>query len=123
MEVLMLYISRAALQLVKSDEKENDTRISVLLTEVCTRNGITYKNIKSIIFSQTDDIDFINPARSARNIGKLSHVALFCTREPQYPNHISNAVRLLIFFSHFNPFKKVRSVYLYGTDHLRPDLQ
>ncbi len=119
----MLYISRAALQLVKNDEKENDSRFAILLAEVCARNAITYKNIKSIIFSQTDDIDFMNPAKSVRSTGNLSHVALFCTREPQYPNHISNAVRLLIFFSHFNPFKKVRSVYLYGTDQLRPDLQ
>lgn len=117
----MIYISRAALQLNRNDEQENLQRCKTVLEVFCKQNRTSYKHFRAIVFSQTDDIDFLNPATCIRRIAPLDHVALFCTREPAYPHSLPTTIRLLIFLEHIFLFRKIKPVYMFGTESLRSD--
>ncbi len=119
----MLYISRAALQVTNEDEGTNKNRLKIVLETFCQKNKISFSHFRAIIFSQTNDINFFNPATCIRLLHLADHIALFCTKEPDYPHSIPLTVRMIIFFSHIFPWKKVSPVYMFGAEILRPDIQ
>ena len=119
----MLYIARAALQVTSDNEEGNKKRLKITLESFCTKNKISFVHFRTIIFSQTNDINFFNPATYVRSLYLTNHIALFCTKEPNYPNSIPLTVRMLIFFSHIFPWKKVFPIYMFGAEILRPDIQ
>lgn len=121
----MLHIGRIALSTHTMNTDEIGYRIAHTLQCFCEKNKIQARQIKGIIFSQTDDITTWNPAGLLRKETDLySKVALFCTKEPTYEHAtLQEGIRMAVFFQKRTLFSYTPiPVYMYGAEHLRTDL-
>ncbi len=121
----MIRTVRGATKLIVHDLDENARRIHFLLDSILKKNALHVKHLIFILFSQTDDIDFCNPATLLRRDTRFASVPLFCTAEPQYPHAQLQIVRVLVLYkaSIFrHAFRKVCHVYQRETVDLRKDL-
>lgn len=116
----MVMAVRGAIQ-VQSNQRESITDSVVKLIEkMVSENEIPEDEIISIVFSQTKDLNTMNPATALRETG-FSRVPLFCCQEPDYPGSLARTVRVLLTFN--APEKRhVVPVYLDGAEMLRADL-
>jgi chorismate mutase len=92
-----------------------------LLAEIVTKNALDIKDIASIVFSATDDLDAAYPAVAARDIG-YGETPLFCTREMSVRGSLSMCLRVLIHINTEKTQKEMNHVYLKGAQVLRPDI-
>lgn len=116
----MVMAVRGAIQ-VQSNQRESITDSVVKLVENMVReNAISEDEIISIMFSQTKDLNAMNPATALRETG-FARVPLFCCQEPEYPGSLARTVRVLLTFN--CPRKRdIVPVYLDGAERLRADL-
>lgn len=98
------------------------------VTEMCLRifseNHLTQKDIVSIQFTVTDDLDEMNPAAALRKGQKdfdVSQIPLFCSQEPKIKNSPQKMIRVLITV-YMNENSSPLPVYINGGEKLRPDL-
>jgi len=104
------------------DEEVHITeRVVALLERILERNHVDKDDLVSILFTATDDLHSMFPAKAARTMG-LGDVPLICARELDVVDGTERCVRVLL---HLNT-EKVRSalhhVYLEGARGLRDDL-
>jgi chorismate mutase len=92
-----------------------------LLAEIVAKNSLDIKDIASIVFSATDDLDAAYPAVAARDIG-YGETPLFCTREMGVKGSLSMCLRVLIHINSDKSQKEMIHVYLKGARVLRPDI-
>ena len=83
-------------------------------------NEISEDDIISIVFSQTKDLNAMNPATALRQAG-FSQVPLFCCQEPEYAGSLQRTIRVLLTFN-TPERRKAAPVYLDGAEALRTDL-
>lgn len=108
--------------------------------EIVKKNNLRAEDIVSIQFTQTVDLDEMNPAaalRKGQSEFDFSAVPLFCSQEPSIKNSPEKMVRVL-FTAYFDfdedkdesdkdgktgngNAKKIRHVYINGGEKLRPD--
>lgn len=100
--------------------------VCALCNELFSVNKLKQKDLVSIQFSVTDDIDELNPCTALRlslTDGKLifdsTKVALFCTQEAKIKNYLPKMIRVMI-TAYSN--KPVKNIYINGAEKLRPDL-
>jgi chorismate mutase len=77
--------------------------------------------IASVLFTVTDDLSAVYPAKAARQIGWVQ-TPLMCAREIPVPGGLPRCIRVLIHWNTFLPQPAIRHVYLGEAIHLRPDL-
>jgi chorismate mutase len=92
-----------------------------LLREMMSRNGIAEKDIVSIVFTATDDLNAEFPAAAARNLG-FKTVPLLCTREIPVPGATARCIRILMHFYTEKDPGELRHTYLKAAKRLRTDL-
>ncbi len=114
----MVKAVRGAIQ-VENDPQSMGSAVGELMGELARRNGIAERDIISIVFSQTPDLNAANPATSLRRFG-FSSVPLFCTQEPAYSGSLPGILRVLVTFN--TDRDEVSPVYLNGAERLRSDL-
>ena len=112
---------RGAVQIDTNTSSAMREGVVELLDEILSRNFLQEREIVSIIFSQTEDLDADNPARCARTVG-FAEVPLFCTQEPRYPGSLARVVRVLLTAERDEWNGQPTPVYLRGAQQLRPDL-
>ena len=99
--------------------------VEQLFKELLLKNKLSSaRDIVSIQFTVTADIDELNPAAALRkgNIGlDTSHIPLFCAQEPVMKKSLPRVIRTLVTV-YLPEDSTVQSVYLNGTQVLRPDL-
>lgn len=78
-------------------------------------------DIASVIFSMTEDLHSVYPARAARDMG-WEQVPLFCTVEIPVPDSLKMCIRILIHWNTDMAQNAVNHVYLGKAAQLRPDL-
>lgn len=104
----------------KEDITKNVCNLCNLIFE---KNNLKQKNIISIVFSVTEEINKINPATALRS-GNLnfdcSKIALFCCQEAKIENGLKNTIRVM--FTVYSKNKNKQNIYLNGAEKLRPDL-
>lgn len=107
---------------------EEDTEYEVLsATEELLENilkvnpTLNSDDIASILFTVTDDIKSIHPARAARKLGWTT-VPLLCSTEIPVPNSLPRCVRTLIHWNTDLKQSEIAHVYLRKAIILRPDL-
>ncbi|HUX21605.1 MAG TPA: chorismate mutase [Spirochaetia bacterium] len=105
--------------MAENNEASIRDAVTELLSELLQRNGIEEPDIISILFSQTKDIDAMNPATALRTAGFAS-VPLFCTQEPDIVGAPSGIIRVLLTCS--TERISLTPVYLNGAERLRRDL-
>lgn len=88
------------------------------------KNKITEKNIVSMCFSVTSDLDALNPCTALRqgDVGlDTSAIALFCTQEAAIKGMTPRVIRVLV-HCYMEENSSVTNVYINGAEVLRPDL-
>jgi len=86
---------RGAIQIEKNDKQSISDGVVKLITTIIEKNKLLSKNIISIMFSQTIDLDAMNPAAALRTIG-FKNTPLFCTQEPNVQGSMEQVIRVLI---------------------------
>ncbi|MDY2844292.1 MAG: chorismate mutase [Treponema sp.] len=121
--------------------KESISRnVCEMCLEIVKKNNLRAEDIVSIQFTQTGDLDEMNPAaalRKGQSEFDFSSVPLFCSQEPNIKNSPEKMVRVL--FTAYFDFdedkdegdkdgkagsgndKKIKHVYINGGEKLRPD--
>jgi monofunctional chorismate mutase len=91
-----------------------------LIDELLRRNRLRPSRILCFLFSLTRDLDRLNPAQVARELG-FTATALFCVQEAKIAETLPRVIRVLIIYT--GPkWRKAVPVYLGKAGELRPDL-
>ncbi|MCL1988811.1 MAG: (d)CMP kinase [Firmicutes bacterium] len=95
---------------------------SETLQEMIKKNDFHVREIISITFSATKDLDAVYPARAARELG-ITEAGLFCVQEMDVPGSLPMCIRIMM---HVDAFTKTQNnvvhVYSHDAAALRPDL-
>ncbi len=92
-----------------------------LISAIVERNRIELKQIVSVVFSATSDLDAETPAYGVRLLGWAS-IPLFCTQEMEVPGGLPRCIRVLMHINANKSQDEIRHVYLDGAVVLRPDI-
>ena len=81
------------------------------------------EDIASILFTTTDDLRSVYPARAVREMGTgWEEVPLMCAQEIPVTGSLPRCIRVLIHWNSELPQKAVHHIYLHDAVQLRPDL-
>jgi len=107
---------------VKENTVEDIKKNTVeLLNEVMKKNSIEIEDVESIIFTCTEDVDAVYPAKFAREIG-FTEVSLLCMQEMKVQGSLKKCIRILIFLRNNVKLKDVCTIYLNEAKNLRKDI-
>ena len=100
--------------------KEIEDAVFELIDELITRNNLISKNILSIIFTSTNDLDACFPASIARKCNGLDSVAFLDCQQMYVSNDVDFCIRIMaqVLLAPNNPIKHT---YLRGASKLRSD--
>ena len=91
-----------------------------LLALMIRQNGIEEKDVASVIFSTTVELDAEFPALAARQLGWFS-VALMCVHELDVPGSLRHCIRILLHWNTEMSSDEIIHVYIRDAARLRPD--
>lgn len=89
-----------------------------LFREIIRKNGIIEKQISHIIFTVTNDLDAVYPAKFVRSDIGWNNTALMCLPELQIANSLPMCIRVMIIYTCVESFVP-KYVYLKGAANLR----
>ncbi len=93
-----------------------------LLNTILNENpDMVIEDIASVLFTATDDLNSVYPAKAAREMG-WNQVPLISAREIPVPGGLAGCIRVLIHWNTDTPQSEIRHVYLGAAASLRPDL-
>jgi chorismate mutase len=95
-------------------------QVSTLYDELLAGNKLDEKDIVSLIFSMTSDLNAINPAAALRKSGRAADIALFSVCEAESTDSLPRTVRALI-HCYLEEGSNPCHVYRNGAEVLRPD--
>ena len=91
-----------------------------LFTQLIKKNALIEKNVSHVIFTVTNDLDAVYPAKFVRTEIGWNNTALMCLPELQIANSLSMCIRVMIVYSCVESFIP-KYVYLRGAANLRSD--
>lgn len=97
--------------------------VESLCREIFERNTVRSEDLVSITFTQTRDLDELNPCYALRHgdVGiDVSSVALFSMNELETKGMLSRTIRVMVTAYLANP-SEIFHVYKNGAEVLRPD--
>lgn len=112
---------RGATQLESDTREQVLDRVTELVQEVMSANGLGVDDFISVIFTATSDVVSEFPAYAARQLG-FGEVPLLCARELEIEGSMPRVVRLLAHVESTVPRSEITHVYLHGAAALRSDL-
>lgn len=92
-----------------------------LLALMIRSNKINQKDVTSVIFSVTKDLNAEFPALAARQLGWMN-VPLLCSYEIEVPGSLGMCVRVLIHWNTEQTQDEIQHIYIKEAARLRPDL-
>lgn len=109
---------------VASDTTENVKEAVIeLLSQIQEKNNINPENISHVIFTMTNDIKSVYPAKIAREQFKgWQFVPMVCMNEMNIENSLQKCLRVLIVVNTELAQNEIKHVYLKGAANLRKDL-
>jgi chorismate mutase len=99
-----------------------DRAVGEMLDEVEAHNHLDFKEIVSVTFSVTRDLDAVFPAAIARQRPGWNSVPLLDVQQMHVEGSLSRCIRLLIHFNCPDLEVSIHHAYLRGAKALRPDL-
>ncbi len=93
-----------------------------ICNEIVLQNKIKEKDLVSIHFTVTKEINCMNPAtalRKGQTIIDFTKTALFASQEAEITGMMPNVIRVMI--TAYSKTKNKTNVYLNGAEKLRPD--
>ncbi|MCR5265082.1 MAG: chorismate mutase [Cyanobacteria bacterium RUI128] len=109
---------RGAITVDKNTEESIKDATLELLKEMVERNNIDKTKISHAIFTLTDDLNAVFPAKFARLDFGWDKVAMMCYHELEVPNSLKMCLRVLIVLNCAEDFEP-QFVYLKGAANLR----
>ncbi len=97
--------------------------VESLCREIFEKNKVASEDLVSILFTQTRDLDELNPCYALRHgdVGiDVSRVALFSTNELEIKGMLSRTIRLMV-TAYLPSDSEIFHVYTNGAEVLRPD--
>lgn len=92
-----------------------------LLEQIMELNQLAEKELVSILFTTTSDLDRVYPALAARQLGLVA-VPLLCLQEMEVVDSLKMCIRVLVHINRDCRPAEIKNVYLKGARALRPDL-
>lgn len=115
---------RGATTLENNSIADVENAVIELLTEIKNKNNFKDSDISHVIFTLTDDINCIYPAKIAREHFKSwQNVPMMCISELKIDNSLKKCLRILIVINTDLEQKDIKHVYLKGAAKLREDLK
>ena len=111
---------RGAVQIEEDSVSPVVRGVGLLVNGLLEKNSINVKNIISIQFTVTEDIQSKNPAAALRTFG-FQDVPLFCSQEPKIAGSMPRIVRILMTVE-TDSGNVLQPLYINGAEKLRPDL-
>ena len=112
---------RGAITVKENMKKEILTSTKELLLTMKKSNNFNIKDIVSIFFSTTSDLDSAFPAAAARELG-WSGVPLFGMQEANVQSGLKKCIRILIQINCEKKQNEIKHCYLREAKNLRKDL-
>lgn len=112
---------RGAITVDENTKKAIKKASQELITQVLKKNKLNEKDIISIIFTATDDLDQLYPAEAIREIG-FKYTPLMCCQEMKVKNTLSRCIRVMVYTNKDMKLKEVSHIYLKKASNLRKDL-
>lgn len=112
---------RGAITVEENNNKLIIKNTELLLNRIIAKNNINNKDIISILFTATNDLNEEYPAKAARDIG-LIDCSLLCFQEMNVKNSLKRCIRILMMLNSDIKQNKVNHIYLKGAKVLRKDL-
>lgn len=109
---------RGAITVDKNTEESIKEATLELLQKLVEENNIDNKYISHAIFTLTDDLNAVFPAKFARVNFGWDKVAMMCYHELDVPNSLKMCLRVLIVLNCEEDFEP-KFVYLKGASNLR----
>ena len=92
-----------------------------LLKHIVAANDLQTKDVASVVFTATPDLDAAYPARAAHEMGWV-HTPLLCLQEMAVTGSLPHCIRVLVFWNTTRCSEQIEHVYLGDACALRPDL-
>jgi len=92
-----------------------------MLREIIDNNSINASDVCAMIFTATQDLDKVYPAKAARNIG-FTNISLMCMQEMVVKDSLSMCIRVMIMWNTNKNLNEIKHIYLRGAKILRPDI-
>lgn len=112
---------RGAVTVENNTEEEILAATRELLEEIFIQNGEVCRDMVSMIFTLTPELDAVFPAKAARLMG-ITDVPLMCMSEIPVKGALERCIRVLIHVNTDAEKDKIHHVYLKEAKKLRPDL-
>jgi chorismate mutase len=104
-----------------ADDNQREAVIAAtkeLLQEIASRNALDVKEIASVIFTSTQDLNAEFPAVAARELG-WETTPLMCATEIAVPGSLEKCIRVLLHVNTEKPQNEIQHVYLKAAVGLR----
>ncbi|NES18080.1 MAG: chorismate mutase [Symploca sp. SIO3E6] len=112
---------RGAITASENTEEAIREAVTELLDELEAYNQIDHKNIISVIFTTTPDLDAVFPAAIARKRPNWNHVALLDVQQMHVEGSLNHCIRCLLQINMPTSQVKIHHSYLRKAKNLRPD--
>jgi chorismate mutase len=112
---------RGATTVAENTRDEILTATRQLVALMIRRNCIDRKDVASVIFTTTPDLDAEFPALAARQLGWLD-VPLLCGHEMAIPGSLPRCIRVLVHWNTDVAQDAIQHIYIRDAVKLRPDL-
>ena len=96
--------------------------VDELLDVIENQNQINPAEIVSVIFSVTQNLDALFPAKAARRRPGWEYVPLLDVQQSPVIGSLDNCIRVLIHLNTCLPQQALKHIYLHQAAQLRPDL-
>jgi len=115
-------IRGAVTALDNTNEAVKDAVIE-LISEIKKRNSFKEEDISHVIFTMTEDLDCMYPAKAAREQFKeWKYTPMMCMQELKVKNSLKKCIRVLIVINTELEQNEIKHVYLRDAEKLREDL-
>ena len=104
----------------ENSKEDIGNQVSLLYDALIEKNRLTEDDIVSVIFSQTGDLNAVNPAAALRQTGRAGETALFAVQETETADALPGVIRALV-HCYLPEGTKPYHVYMNGAETLRPD--
>ncbi|WP_027632141.1 chorismate mutase [Clostridium hydrogeniformans] len=113
---------RGAITIAENTIDEIKSNSIFMMDEIIKKNNLNIKDISSIIFSCTDDIDKDYPGKFIREHFNINNAAIMHFNEMKVKNssYLSKCIRVTVFYN--ESLDNIYHVYLKKAKDLRKDL-
>ncbi len=115
---------RGAITIDNNTPNEIKKAVIELIDTIKERNSFEDEDISHVIFTLTEDINCLYPAKAAREeYNSWKYVPMMCFNEMKIENSLEKCLRILIVINTEIKQNEIKHVYLKGASQLRKDLK